>query len=144
ARWILFIDADERVPQALREEILRIVNDPATTNDGYWIARRNFIASRETRGGGFYPDYQLRLLRRDLVKYDPARTVHEIVELEGEAGYLSEPLIHYNYSQWRDFYRKQPSYALYEAQILRERGIKPRPHNFILQPMREFWRRYVR
>ncbi len=148
ADWVLFVDADERIPEPLRDEILAIVRpEQAELSNpvihGFWIARRNFIAGKETRGGGFWPDYQLRLLERDFVRYDPAREVHEIVEVEGETGHLREPMIHLNYLSWKQFHKKQPEYARYEARILKARGIKPRPHNFVLQPLREFWRRYV-
>jgi hypothetical protein len=64
------------------------------------------------------------------------------VELRGAAERLVNPLIHYNYQSWAQFHRKQRVYAAYEARILAERGVRPRPHNFILQPLREFRRRY--
>lgn len=144
AEWILFVDADERVTPALREEVLRVLADATKSGvDGYWLPRRNFIAGRETRFGGFFPDFQLRLLRRAEVRYDPDRPVHEVVEVAGSTEELHEPLTHYNYRSWKQFYTKQPVYALHEARILRERGIRPRPHNFVLQPLREFWRRFI-
>lgn len=145
AAWIFFIDADERATPALAAEIETVLAhvaavDPAIS--GYWVARRNFIAGQETHGGGFYPDYQLRLLKRGAARYVPEREVHEIVALDGQAGYLTEPLLHYNYASWAQFHAKQRVYAAYEARILAARGIRPRPHNFILQPLREFRRRY--
>ena len=70
------------------------------------------------------------------------REVHEIVDVDGAVGYLQEPLIHYNYATWAQFHRKQRFYAEYEARILAQRGIRPRPHNFVLQPAREFRRRF--
>ena len=39
---------------------------------GWWVPRHNFIAGQRVRHGGFYPDYQLRLMRRDKARYDPA------------------------------------------------------------------------
>ena len=63
--------------------------------------------------------------------------------VEGALKHLSEPFIHYNYTSWTQFYRKQRVYAAYEARILASRGIHPRPHNFILQPWREFYRRFI-
>jgi glycosyltransferase involved in cell wall biosynthesis len=143
AEWILFVDADERATPALAEEIEARLNDSDAPYAGYWVPRRNFIAGRETRGGGYFPDYQLRLLRRDAARYDLRREVHEIVEVAGEVGYLDEPLIHFNYRDWEHFHRKQIAYAAYEARILAGRGIRPRPHNFVLQPLREFRRRFV-
>ncbi len=56
--------------------------------------------------------------------------------------HLREPLIHYNYLTWEQFDAKQRRYAAYEANILAGRGIQPRPHNFVLQPWREFRRRF--
>ncbi|MBW7885486.1 MAG: glycosyltransferase family 2 protein, partial [Caldilineaceae bacterium] len=111
--------------------------------DGYWVPRRNIIVQHEMRGGGFYPDYQLRLMRRARARYDLEREVHEIVAIDGPEGYLAQPLIHYNYLTWQQFHDKQQVYARYEARILAARGIRPRPHNFVLQPLRELYRRYI-
>jgi len=144
AEWVLFVDADERATPALATEIQACLADDQQTVDGYWIPRRNFIVGHEMKAGGFYPDYQLRLLRREKAQYVAEREVHEIVEVVGEEGYLHQPLIHYNYASWAQFHRKQRTYAAYEAKILAERGIHPRLHNFILQPLREGWRRFIK
>ena len=141
AEWILFVDADERVTPALGQEVRQVITQGGV--NGYWIPRRNFIVGDEIRHGGYYPDYQLRLLRRSAARYDLTRAVHETVDVGGAAGWLQAPFIHYNYGDWAQFHRKQRVYARYEAQILRGRGIRPRPHNFILQPLREWRRRYL-
>jgi len=141
SEWILFVDADERATRQLADEILRVIQQPDKA--GYWIPRRNFIVGHEMRGGGFTPDYQLRLVRREKAQYDLTREVHEIVQVDGAVGHLSQPLIHLNYDSWAQFHRKQIGYARYEARILAQRGIHPRPHNFVLQPLREFNRRFI-
>ena len=140
AEWVFFVDADERATPALGNEIAACTLGGQAA--GYWVPRRNFIVGHETRGGGFYPDYQLRLLRRGKATYVAEREVHEIVQVDGAEGYLREPLIHHNYLTWAQFHRKQGVYSAYEARILAARGIRPRPHNFVLQPLREFRRRY--
>jgi len=142
AEWILFVDADERVPAELAAEIRQVIAERPEV--GWWVPRHNYIAGEQVTHGGFYPDYQLRLLRRDRARYDPARPVHEVVLLDGAAGQLRNVLIHYNYDNWAQFHAKQRRYARIESGMLRERGIKPWPHKFIRQPLREFWRRYVR
>ena len=141
ADWIFFVDADERIPPALGEEARRVIRQGPEV--GWWVPRHNYIAGRLVRHGGFYPDYQLRLLRRDHARYDPARPVHEVVLLDGPSGYLQHEMIHYNYDDWAQFHAKQRRYARIEGQILRERGVKPWPHKFVRFPLQEFWRRYV-
>jgi (heptosyl)LPS beta-1,4-glucosyltransferase len=149
AEWILFLDADERMTPALGEELQGMLSGdalgrvPAVDFAGCWLPRRNFIAGKEVRGGGFFPDYQLRLLRRDRARYDLAREVHEVVAVDGVEQHAQQPLLHYNYATWRQFHRKQRFYARYEARILAARGVRTRPHNFILQPLREFRRRFL-
>lgn len=141
AKWILFIDADERSSPEQADEIrYRIVTEPFA---GFWIPRHNYIFGKLTRHTGWYPDYQMRLLQRTKARYDPDRKVHELVELDGEAGYLSAPFVHYNYQSLAQFREKQRRYVQYDARILHEAGIQPKPHKFLTQPARHFWWRYV-
>ncbi len=142
--WVLFVDADERVTPALADEIRRVIaQDEATSPSGYWIPRRNYIFGHLTHGGGWWPDYQLRLFRADRAHYDPERAVHELIVLDGPAGHLTEPFIHYNYRSVAQFHAKQASYTSYDAGILHATGARARPHNFVLQPLREFRRRFI-
>jgi len=141
AEWILFVDADERATPELAAEVRQVI--AGRPEVGWWIPRHNYIVGKRVRHAGWYPDYQLRLLKRGRACYDPARPVHEVVILDGEAGYLRNVLVHYNYESWAQFHAKQHRYADLEARILYEQGVRPRPHNFVLQPLREFRRRYV-
>ena len=141
AEWVLFVDADERVPEALAAEIRVILKNPQHL--GYWIPRHNYIFGKLTRHTGWYPDYQMRLLKRDSAQYDPERKVHELVILAngGEAGTLENPLVHYNYRDLEHFINTQRKYAKFDAQILFEEGNRTKFRNFVLQPIRQFkWR----
>lgn len=141
AEWILFVDADERVTPEVGAEVGAVLAHPEC--NGYWLPRRNLIVGHEMRAGGYFPDYQLRLLKRKAAHYDMGRAVHETVDVGGAEGWLQAPLLHFNYESWVQFHRKQQVYAAYEAQILRRRKISPRPHHFVLQPLREFHRRFI-
>jgi glycosyltransferase involved in cell wall biosynthesis len=141
ADWVFFIDADERCTSELAAEIRSAVQHPTIV--GWWVPRRNFIWGRWIRHAGWYPDHQLRLLKRGRARYDPAREVHEVVVLDGSAGYLEHPFVHHNYATVGQFMRKQDHYAHYEARVLVREGISPRPHSLLLQPAREFTRRYL-
>jgi (heptosyl)LPS beta-1,4-glucosyltransferase len=140
-QWVFFVDADERVTPELAREVRSVV--AGCEESGWWVPRHNYIAGQRVHYGCFYPDYQLRLLRRAHARYDPTRPVHEVVLLDGSEGKLKNVMIHYNYDNWAQFHAKQARYARFEGQILRERGVKPWPHKFFRPPLREFWRRYV-
>jgi glycosyltransferase involved in cell wall biosynthesis len=139
--WVLFVDADERVTPESAAEIAEKIRE--SNYAGWRIPRHNYIFGKLTRGAGWYPDYQTRLLRVGQARYDPARHVHELVILDGPEGTLNQPLIHYNYRDVAHFARKQRQYAAYDARILFEQGIRPKPQNYVLQPWRQFWWRLV-
>ena len=139
--WVLFIDADERVTPELAEEIQQVIQNESTV--GWWIPRHNVMWGHIMCGGGWYPDYQLRLMRASGAHYDPERQVHEIVVLDGQEGYLKEHLIHYNYDNLAHFKFKQSRYIDFEAKILKDKGIRAKPWTYLTMPIREFRRRYV-
>lgn len=139
--WVLFVDADERVTPELASEARQAIENDSPV--GYWVPRKNLIFGRWMRHTGWYPDYQLRLFRRDRGRYDEAREVHELVILDGEAGHLENPLIHYNYDTLAQFLYKQDFYTDYEAKTMFGQGVRVKWRNFVLQPLREFHRRYV-
>ena len=143
--WVLFVDADERVPPELAAEIRVAVGRGAGAGApvGFWIPRQNLILGRWVRHAGWYPDLQLRLFRVDRGRYDETRQVHELVQLDGAAESLSAHLLHHNYVTWPEFWRKQLRYARSEAAQLHARGVRAKPRNFVLQPLRELRRRYL-
>lgn len=141
ADWVLFVDADERVTPELAAEVRQVIEQPGTA--GWRIPRHNYIFGKLTKGAGWFPDYQTRLLRLGAARYDPARQVHELVILDGPEGALHNPLIHYNYVDISQFHRKQQAYSAYDARILYQQGVRPKPHNYVLQPWRQFWWRFV-
>jgi len=141
--WVLFLDADERLTPAFRNELSRILRTAPDDVAGYWVARRNFMFGREIRGGGWWPDHQLRLLRRERARYAIDREVHEVVEINGEVRTLNEPILHLNYDSMEEFRTKQRHYGQMRARELALQGQTPRRRGFVGRPAREFWRRYV-
>jgi GT2 family glycosyltransferase len=141
--WVFFLDADERLTPALRDELSRTLRTAPADVAGYWVARRNFMFGREIRGGGWWPDHQLRLLRRKRAHYAIDREVHEVVELNGDVRTLTEPILHLNYDSMEEFRTKQRHYGQMRASELAQQGQTPRRRGFVGRPVREFWRRYV-
>ena len=96
--WIFSLDADERVS----EELKRVIDDlrkkgEANLADGYQIARRTNYQGRWIRGGGWYPDRQLRLFRKNAGRWKK-RHIHESVEMKPDARVerLSGDILHYS------------------------------------------------
>ncbi|MGA9754798.1 MAG: hypothetical protein WBV23_06615, partial [Desulfobaccales bacterium] len=81
---------------------------------GYYLARKNFFAGTWIRHGGWYPDWNLRLLRRGRGRYEP-RLVHEHILLEGPPGFLENPLIHYDYKGIERYFDRHNVYSSLEA-----------------------------
>jgi glycosyltransferase involved in cell wall biosynthesis len=95
--WILSLDADERVSAELRKEIEGLLDKSAAQlADGYRVPRRTFYMGRWIRGGGWYPDYQLRLYRKARGRWKGAY-IHESVRmLEGaRVERLRGDILHY-------------------------------------------------
>lgn len=137
--WVFFVDADERGTPALAAEIRQVI--AARPENGWFVPRHNYIFGRVTLGAGWYPDYQFRLIRHGHARY--TRPVHELGEVDGVTGYLQNPLIHYNYRDPAHFHAKQRFYVEHDASILKDQEIRPKPHNYLLQPLRQFWWRFV-
>ena len=83
--WILSLDADERVSEQLKNEILELKNsDESNLADGYRIPRLSIYMNRPIRHGGWYPDWQLRFYNRRAGKWKDV-LVHESIELLANA-----------------------------------------------------------
>jgi glycosyltransferase involved in cell wall biosynthesis len=96
--WIFSLDADERVSEELKASIAELRKRPETQlADGYRIARRSFYQGRWIKGGGWYPDWQLRLYRKSRGHWDP-RHIHESVKVEPGARIekLAGDILHYS------------------------------------------------
>ena len=95
--WIFSLDADERVSPELQTSIaaLRAATDDSLA-DGYRVARRAFYMGRWIRGGGWYPDRQLRLFKRTRGRWGE-RLIHESVAMDPGARLetLNGDLLHY-------------------------------------------------
>src|SRR6266481_1922927 len=95
--WVLSLDADERVSDRLKESIARLVhNSESDLADGYSIARRAFYQGRWIRGGGWYPDRQLRLFRKSMGRWEH-RLIHDSVKMQPGAriGTIEGDILHY-------------------------------------------------
>lgn len=113
--WVLSIDADERVSAPLAAEILSTVR--AASACGYEIARLSTFLGRPMRHSGWFPDYVLRLFRREKARFSDD-LVHERVICEGPVGRLSGVLYHHPVLRLEDALRRVDSYSTAGAEML--------------------------
>jgi (heptosyl)LPS beta-1,4-glucosyltransferase len=140
AEWVFFVDADERSTPELGAEIQSIVERAGSGITGWQVPRLNYLFGRLTKGAGYWPDYQMRLLKRGRARY--TRPASEIVELEGQSGCLTNPLIHYNYESIAQFHQKQRVRIDFEAKNLIAQNAKLKFYTPYYMAVKHFWWRF--
>ncbi|MDI6775820.1 MAG: glycosyltransferase family 2 protein [Syntrophales bacterium] len=122
-RWVLILDADERIPCETALKIKDIVLNPSTAVAGYSFPRKNFFQGRRIRHAGWWPDRVIRLFQKDLGHIMPAM-VHEAVEVNGTVVALDVPIEHLTESRLSQIILKIDSYSTLGAREAFERGRK--------------------
>jgi glycosyltransferase involved in cell wall biosynthesis len=117
--WVLSIDADERVTPELAQAIRQAVEAPGA--EGYRIARLSNFCGRWIRHSGWWPDYVVRLFRRDAGRFTDT-AVHEHVEIQGRTDTLPGHFLHYPYASLEVFIDKINRYSTEAARGAFERG----------------------
>jgi glycosyltransferase involved in cell wall biosynthesis len=138
--WVLSIDADEVVPEALADEINAMLKKDNETV-GYYLPRLTQFLGRWMRHGGWYPDYVLRLFRRDRGGFDGA-VVHETVQVSGPTARLRHALKHYSYPDLDSYFDKLNRYTTLAAQDLHRRGRTAGLIKIMINPIAKFLKQY--
>ena len=120
--WIFSIDADERVSDALREEILQVIRQSEAPS-GFLIPRKSSYCGKIMEHSGWAPDFILRLFKRDHGKFS-TDLVHERVLIDDKPGKLEHPLFHYPMETFEQVIDKMNLYSSLAAQEKFERGEK--------------------
>jgi glycosyltransferase involved in cell wall biosynthesis len=124
--WILILDADERITADLAQEIADTVGKTKTTHSGFYINRRNYFLGKWIRHAGYYPSWNLRLVRRGYAQYERLtqtdtqsgdNEVHEHMIVNGPIGTLKEPMDHFAYLSVDQFIEKHNRYSNWEAAL---------------------------
>ncbi|HEY9598940.1 MAG TPA: glycosyltransferase family 2 protein [Cyanophyceae cyanobacterium] len=123
--WVLIVDCDERIPDALWDEIAQAINDP--DYEGYYLNRRVYFLGKWIRHGGKYPDWNLRLFKHKKGRYENLGTeeirntgdneVHEHVILNGLVGYLKNDMDHIDFRDIYHWLERHNRYSNWEARV---------------------------
>lgn len=138
--WLLFVDADERVSQELRDEVIQIIAVSVTQN-GFLLRRRDILWGRELKYGETGKIKLLRLARKNAGKW--RRKVHEIWDVTGEIGELKSHLVHYPHQTISEFIADINRYSTLHAGELAKEGKKSNIVKVIFWPKMKFLHKWI-
>lgn len=138
--WVLSLDADERLTDEL-VSVIRGIDLESTEYDGFAIRRRNYIGDRWVKACNWYPDYLVRLYRKDKLRFIDRRQ-HAFVP-EGNTRRLKADIIHYRYKNYDSLFSKpERNYSTRGAKILYLQGKKANAFSPFLHGLAAFVSNY--
>jgi glycosyltransferase involved in cell wall biosynthesis len=141
--WVLCLDADERVDEALRAAIEAERDAGFARAPGYRFARLSEYYGRFLRHGNAYPDHVLRLFDRRRGGWRGDREIHEAVSIDGKALTLAGDLLHHPYRSFMQLLEKKQRYARMMAEYEFSRGKRASLAKLIVSPAWRFWRGWL-
>ncbi len=137
--WILSIDADERVTPALAGEIQEVLKTPGA--DAYAMPRHVYYLDRWINYSGWYPDYKVRLFRKDKARWGGTNP-HDVVVVKGNVAYLKGDITHYSYSDISHHVNTINNFTTISAGEYLKLGKKAGVWNMISRPFGTFFKKY--
>ncbi len=144
-KWVTFLDADERMTEELKEEIINLFKperlDYLESYDGFYACRVMYFLGKWWRKGGWYPDNVIRLFKTSKTRWLGVNP-HEVVTVDGRVGKLKGEIEHYSYDDLPDQVKKLSSHALTRAQADFRRGKNPITLKLFFNPLLRFFKFY--
>ena len=139
--WIMFVDADEEVSRDLAQEIRTVVNKDGERRDGFIVYRHTYYLGRWIRYGGWNPDYEIRLYRREKGRWEGG--LHAKVWVGGKVGSLAFPYLHYPYRDISDQIQRADQYSRMAAEDMLQGGERFSLKKLIFHPPFRFVKEYL-
>jgi glycosyltransferase involved in cell wall biosynthesis len=140
--WILFLDADERVTEPLKEEITETINVEKPPANAYYFRRTFMFEDEVLHFSGWQSDKNYRLFRKSKVYFSEERIVHETLVINGKSGILKNKLIHYSYKNYEDYKGKMIKYGQMKAFEELDKDYTPNLYHFWFRPFYKFINHY--
>ncbi|MEO0335613.1 MAG: glycosyltransferase family 2 protein [Pseudomonadota bacterium] len=141
-RWVLALDADESLSRELALEIETLLGDANLSQfAAYRVPRLSFHFGRWIRHGGWYPDYQVRLLNKDNSKWSGGE-LHEHIQADS-VGSLRADLHHHVFRDLSHQVQTNDRYSSLGADKLVAKGERFSVLKMILRAKFKFFECYV-
>jgi len=139
--WIMFVDADEEISPELAEEIRTELDGKGKDLDGYFVYRRTYYLGRWIRYGGWYPDGEVRLYRREKGRWEGG--LHAKLAVAGKVGTLKNQYLHYTYRDISDQIQTIDRYSKTAVKDMVDYSKPFRLVHLLFSPPFRFFRDYV-
>ncbi len=139
--WVLLVDSDERVTVALHQEILAALSADGNEYVAYAVPRLVYYLRRWWWRGGWYPDYDIRLFRRERATWGGSEP-HEKILVDGKVRRLKHPLEHFTYKNIDDHIQRINRFTSISSGELKKTGGRWRLSDALLRPAVRFVRSY--
>ena len=136
--WILSLDADEPISEALAKSLQSLFAAGEPKQDGYEISRCTWYLGAWLRHT-WYPEWRLRLVRQGKGQWRGFNP-HDRLEVKGRVGRLEGDILHYSYKDVEDHFSRSVAYAKISAHSLYARGKPFRWHKIVIAPAARFIR----
>jgi hypothetical protein len=140
--WVLALDADEALLPALAREVQERLASPPPDATGFELNRVTFHLGRWIRHGEFFPDWQLRLFRRDAGVWAGVNP-HGRVRVRGRVERLGGELAHWSYRDLADQVERIQDFSSIQARAYLAEGRPVRLRDMVLRPPARFLRAYL-
>ncbi len=120
SEWVLSMDADERVPPELAQEIQEVLR-AQPQGQAFKIPRSSFYCGRFMQHSGWYPDHVLRLFKRGRAEFSND-LVHERLNTADAVVKLNHPLVHYSFNNFSQVLKKIDAYSEASANQAYQKG----------------------
>jgi len=140
--WILSLDADEEITTELREEIEAARKEGFYGREGFYFPRQSMFLGRWIKHGGWYPDYHLRLFKKESGRFG-GMNPHDKVDLKGRAGHFKNHMLHYTYPSLEAYFERFNSYTGIAAGELFKKGRRLSPFKIVFSPPAAFVKMYL-
>jgi len=139
--WIFVLDADERLSENLKLEIIDKLHNTGHEK-AFWIPRENYFSGDRVKFSGWQNDKVIRLFNRKYAFYN-GKLVHEEIDCKADTGQLKSVLKHYTYKNYDDYIKKIKKYSHLKAQELYKKNIKPKFFYRLFKPAYRFVYHYI-
>ena len=146
SKWVLNLDADEAVSDELRDEILEKINDPKTDSkniNGFELLRVVNYMNKWWRKGGWYPEYRLRLVKREETVWGGDEPHEHAIIKSGKIEKLTKELKHYTYGDITHHIQTLNKFSNISAEVLKKKGKRVKFYNIIFNPIFRFIKFYI-